>query len=101
MKHNRAIGFLVLFLIAGCAAIPKQLVDAMEVQKQEIDKVKDVYFANLKNQIDAIEKYQLAILDIYENQCISKYSNALDMVTKDGNTAVSYTHLTLPTKRIV
>ncbi len=59
---------LLAIFIYGCAAVPKQVVDAMEAQKNEIQRVKELYFSNMNNQLDAIEKYRLAILDIYEEQ---------------------------------
>lgn len=59
---------LISLLLIGCAAVPKQVVDAMEKQKEEIERVKKIYFENMNNQLDAIEKYRLAILDIYEEQ---------------------------------
>ncbi|MEQ8927064.1 MAG: hypothetical protein RLO81_14690 [Fulvivirga sp.] len=54
--------------IMSCASVPKQVVDAMQAQKDEIQRVKELYFVNMNNQLDAIEKYRLAILDIYEEQ---------------------------------
>lgn len=57
-----------LFLFTSCASVPKQLVDAMDKQEEEIARVKKIYFENMNNQLDAIEKYRLAILDIYEEQ---------------------------------
>lgn len=95
MKNYLSLFFAIgILLISGCAAIPKQVVDAMNVQKQEIERVKTIYFVNLNNQIDAIEKYRLAILDIYEEQYISQNSKSLDMVTKEGKTALEETEPT-------
>lgn len=69
MKSFKALTIIAITIIfTGCAAVPKQLVDAMEKQKQEIARVKLIYFENMNNQLDAIEKYRLAILDIYEEQ---------------------------------
>jgi hypothetical protein len=81
MKYFIAMCFLTLI---GCASVPKQVVDAMELQQKEIKRVKEIYFSNLNNQLDAVEKYRIAILDLYEKQYISQASKALDMV-KEGN----------------
>lgn len=92
MKNYKALIFaLVVLFFSGCVAIPKQVVDAVDYQKQEIERVKSIYFTNLNNQLDAIEKYRLTILDIYKEQYIFQNSNALDMVTKDGKTALEET----------
>lgn len=89
MKKIQLFGFyLGILIISGCAAVPKQVVDAMEIQQQEIERVKTLYFENLNDQLDAIEKYRLAILDIYEEQHINKYCKALGEVTRDGVTTI-------------
>lgn len=77
------IAIIVLFL-SGCAAVPKQLVDAMDKQKEEIARVKEIYFQNMNNQLDAIEKYRLAILSIYEDQYKNKIRKAPG-TKKDSN----------------
>ena len=53
--------------------MPKQVVDAMGKQREEIKNVKRIYFENMYNQLSAIEKYELEILDIYEEQ----YKNSI------------------------
>ena len=60
----------------SCASVPKQVVDAMQVQKTEIERIKEIYFENMNNQLSAIEKYQLAILNIYEAQYKAKIRKA-------------------------
>ncbi|NQY30509.1 MAG: hypothetical protein HRT69_13685 [Flavobacteriaceae bacterium] len=75
---------IVVLILSSCAAVPRQVVDAMEVQKKEIESIKNIYFENLNNQLDAIEKYRLAILTIYREQYILKHSKTLDMVTHNG-----------------
>lgn len=81
-----SILILVIF-ICGCAAVPKQVVDAMETQKVEIKRVKKIYFENMNNQLDAIEKYRLAILDIYEEQYKEQIRKAPGTeVDESGNT---------------
>ena len=60
--------FVVFIFISGCASVPKQVVDAMAYQKLEIESVKKLYFENMNNQLNSIEKYQLDILDIYKQQ---------------------------------
>ncbi len=57
--------------------MPKQIVDAMLMQQQELERGKAIYFENMNNQFDAKEKYRLAILDIYEEQHIVKYCKTL------------------------
>lgn len=95
MKHHQVLnGIIFGILIAGCASVPQQVVDAIEVQQIEIDRVKEIYFTNLNNQLDAIEKYQLAILDIYEEQFIKINSKALDEVTINGVTELKETNPT-------
>ena len=95
MKHikNCIIG-LGIVILSGCAAVPKQVVDAMDVQQKEIERVKEIYFNNLNNQLDAIEKYRIAIIDIYEEQYIAKYSQSLDEVTEGGKTELQETEPT-------
>ncbi|WP_035807245.1 hypothetical protein [Lunatimonas lonarensis] len=81
-----SILILVIF-IYGCAAVPKQVVDAMNAQKGEIERVKKIYFDNMNNQLDAIEKYRLAILDIYEEQYKEQIRKAPGTeVDENGNT---------------
>lgn len=78
---------ILVILICGCAAVPKQVVDAMETQKVEIKRVKKIYFENMNNQLDAIEKYRLAILDIYEEQYKEQIRKAPGTeVDESGNT---------------
>lgn len=93
-KHPTLLFYLGILFISGCAAVPRQVVDAMVLQQQELERVKTIYFVNMNNQLDAIEKYRLAILDIYEEQEIAKYCKSLDEETIDG-----VTHLieTIPT----
>lgn len=67
--------FLVIVL-TGCVAVPKQVIDAMEVQKVELENVRTIYFENMYNQLEAIEKYRIALLDIYEEQYRSQYMKA-------------------------
>lgn len=88
-NHQTFIVFLGIMFISGCAAVPKQVVDAMEIQQEEIERVKTLYFVNLNNQLDAIQKYQLAILDIYEEQHLAKNCKSLGEVTEDGVTIIS------------
>lgn len=85
---------LVMMLISGCASVPRQVVDAMTMQQQEIERVKKLYFNNLNNQLDAIEKYRIAIIDIYEEQYILQKSKALDMVTQGDKTELMETEAT-------
>ncbi|MBE9469241.1 MAG: hypothetical protein IMY72_13095 [Bacteroidetes bacterium] len=95
MKHFRNFIISVsVLIISGCASVPKQVVDAMDVQQEEIKRVKEIYFNNLNNQLDAIEKYRIAIIDIYEEQYISQYSKTLDMVTEGGKTELKETEPT-------
>jgi|GEM_PF-5614325 len=70
--RNFLLLFIALFL-SGCASVPKQVVDAMGKQREEIKNVKRIYFENMYNQLSAIEKYELEILDIYEEQ----YKNSI------------------------
>lgn len=95
MKHFKIfIISLGVLMISGCAAVPKQVVDAMDVQQKEIERVKEIYFNNLNNQLDAIEKYRIAIIDIYEEQYIAQYSKTFDMVTEGGETEMKETEPT-------
>ncbi len=64
--------------------MPKQIVDAMLMQQQELERVKAIYFVNMNNQLDAIEKYRLAILDNHEEQYTAKYCKTLGEKTEDG-----------------
>jgi PBP1b-binding outer membrane lipoprotein LpoB len=90
MKNCQTIIMILgIMFISGCAAVPKQLVDAVQIQQQEIERVKSLYFVNLNNQLDAIQKYQLAILDIYEEQHLAKNCKSLGEVTQDGVTILS------------
>lgn len=75
---------LFVLVLSGCAAVPKQVVDAMVKQDEEIRRVKKIYFENMNNQLDAIEKYRLAILDIYEEQYKNKIRKAPG-TKSDGN----------------
>uniref|UniRef100_UPI003216556C hypothetical protein n=1 Tax=uncultured Draconibacterium sp. TaxID=1573823 RepID=UPI003216556C len=79
---------LILLILTGCAAVPKQIVDAMQVQKEELQRVKTIYFNNMNNQLDAIEKYRLAILDIYEEQYRNDIRKAPG-TTKDSSGTIS------------
>ncbi|EON74832.1 hypothetical protein ADIS_4733 [Lunatimonas lonarensis] len=59
----------------------------MNAQKGEIERVKKIYFDNMNNQLDAIEKYRLAILDIYEEQYKEQIRKAPGTeVDENGNT---------------
>jgi hypothetical protein len=71
-------------LITSCTAVPKQVVDAVQLQQKEIERVKTIYFENMNNQLDAIEKYRYFILDNYENQFIAKYSHSAATEIKDS-----------------
>jgi hypothetical protein len=85
MKSIKVLTIVAIAIVlTGCAAVPKQLVDAMEMQKQEIARVKKIYFENMNNQLDAIEKYRLAILDIYEDQYEDRIRKAPGTM-KDSN----------------
>ena len=75
--------FLVV-VMTGCVAVPKQVIDAMEVQKVELENVRTVYFENMYNQLDAIEKYRMTLLDIYEEQYRSQYIKAPGTTTFNG-----------------
>lgn len=91
-KYQTLIVILGMLFISGCAAVPKQVVDAMELQQRELERVKSIYFVNMNNQLDAIEKYRLAILDMYEKQEIAKHSKSLDVETIDGVTNIIETN---------
>ncbi len=84
---------IIVLILTGCAAVPKQVVDAMEVQKDEIARVKKIYFENMNNQLDAIEKYQMAILDIYERQ-YKKQIRKAPGTTTDSNGKVVEAYVT-------
>ncbi len=85
MKNNQTlIVILGTLFISGCAAVPRQVVDALEMQQRELERVKAICFVNMNNQLDAIEKYRLAILDIYEEHQIAKHCKALNQVSIDG-----------------
>lgn len=73
-------------ILSGCVAIPKQVLDAMEVQKEELQNVRHVYFENMNNQLDAIEKYRLTLLDIYEEQYRNQYLKAPGTTSYNGQT---------------
>src|SRR5690554_879891 len=83
-KYQTLIVLLGIVFISGCAAVPRQVVDAMEIQQRELERVKSMYFVNMNSQLDAIEKYRLAILDLYEEHLIAKYCKSLDEETIDG-----------------
>jgi hypothetical protein len=53
----------------------------MKVQEQEIRNVKELYESNINNLVDAIEKYRLEIINIYEKSYLEKYSKAFDLET--------------------
>ena len=85
MKKNQTLILILgILFISGCAAVPRQVVDALELQQRELERVKTIYFVNMNNQLDAIEKYRLAILDIYEEQQIARQCKSLDEETIDG-----------------
>ena len=83
-KNKKYFIAMCILTIVGCASVPQQVVDAMDLQQKEIKRVKEIYFSNLNNQLDAVEKYRIAILDIYEKQYITQESKTLDMV-KEGD----------------
>lgn len=83
---NKITILLLTVLLAGCAAIPKQVVDAMAKQKEEIARVKQVCFDNMNSQLDAIEKYRLSILDIYEAQLKDRYRKSPGVNKKTDGT---------------
>tara|TARA_X000000950_G_C13770240_1_gene600680 strand:+ start:121 stop:726 length:606 start_codon:yes stop_codon:yes gene_type:complete len=95
MKYFRTfiIGLGIL-IFTSCSVMPKQVLDAMEMQQKEIERVKEIYFDNLNNQLMAIEKYRLAIIDIYEEQTIAQYSKALDMVKNENQEMLQETQPT-------
>lgn len=87
MKKNQTLILILgILFISGCAAVPRQVVDALELQQRELERVKTIYFVNMNNQLDAIEKYRLAILDIYEEQQIANQCKSLDGEIVDGVT---------------
>ena len=75
IKNKIFLG-IVTILITSCAAVPKQVVDAVQKQKTEIANIKLVYFKNLMNQLETIEKYEYMFIDLYEKQIIQKYTHA-------------------------
>ncbi len=97
--------FIFCFLIGGCAAVPTQLKDAMNVQRNEINNVKEMYITNVNNLLDSIEKYRFEVIDIYEQKLLAKYSKAFDVrnnaegtpepqeVSPTGDLDVDYIHL--------
>ena len=83
----RVITIFILLLFMGCAEVPVQLRDAMDIQKTEIERVKRLYMENVKNLLNSIEKYRIAILNIYEDQLRTEHSKAFDIESKpDGTT---------------
>lgn len=87
-NYQLFIALITVLLSTGCASVPTQVVEAIEVQQKEIENVKEIYFTNLHNQLDAIEKYRLTILDIYEKQFIAENSKALDQVNVNGEPVI-------------
>lgn len=83
MKNTIRI-FLLIFITTSCASIPTQVVDAVEIQKKEIERVKAIYFTNMNNQLDAIKKYRLAILDNSKKELLKKYSKAPNVKVVNG-----------------
>lgn len=75
IKNKIFLG-IVTILITSCASVPKQVVDAVQKQKTEIANIKLVYFKNLMNQLETIEKYEYMFIDLYEKQMIQKYTHA-------------------------
>ena len=71
--------FIFCFLIGGCATVPTQLKDAMNLQRNEINNVKEMYITNVKNLLDSIKKYRLEVIDMYEQTYLAKYSKAFDL----------------------
>lgn len=95
MKYFRTfITGLGILIFTSCSVMPKQVLDAMEMQQKEIERVKEIYFDNFNNQLMAIEKYRLAIIDIYEEQTIAQYSKALDMVKNENQEMLQETQPT-------
>ncbi len=95
MKYLRTfITGLGILIFTSCSVMPKQVLDAMEMQQKEIERVKEIYFDNFNNQLMAIEKYRLAIIDIYEEQTIAQYSKALDMVKNENQEMLQETQPT-------
>ena len=83
----RVITIFILLLFMGCAEVPVQLRDAMDIQKTEIERVKRLYMENVKNLLNSIDKYRIAILNIYEDQLRTEHSKAFDIESKpDGTT---------------
>ena len=84
MKNCKLL--MLVFVFLGCAAVPKQIVDAMKKQDEEIQRVKRIYFENMNNQLDALEKYRLGILEICEEQYKNKIRKAPGTkVDNEGN----------------
>jgi len=81
------LGFVITLFIS-CSSVPKQVVDAVQLQKTEIERVKKIYFDNINNQLDVIEKYRYAILNIYESQLIAKYSTTPTLIDENGKTKI-------------
>lgn len=88
MKKIQFILIILPLLLSGCASVPRQVVDAMELQKKEISNIKQTYFENLYNQLDAIEKYRLVILDLYEEQVFKELTHALENKEDENGDAV-------------
>lgn len=81
---KKSLLYIIFFcVLSNCIAVPKQLLDASEKQQKELEDIKKLYFTNMHNQLMSIEKYQLAILDIYENQYILEYSQSVS-IKNDG-----------------
>ena len=83
MKKTIQMLVFILF-VTSCASIPVQVVDAVAVQKKEIERVKALYFNNMNNQLDAIKKYRLAILDNSKKELLEKYSRAPNVKVVNG-----------------
>jgi hypothetical protein len=71
-------------LLESCASVPMQVVDAVQLQKKEISRIKAIYFVNMNSQLDAIEKYRYVILDNYEHEVIAKLSTSVSLEIKDN-----------------
>lgn len=80
MKINGKLGlFVASIALTSCVTtrMPQQLSSGITKQKEEISKIKELYFDNLNSQLDAIEAYQLLLIDTYEEKYRMRLSNSL------------------------
>jgi PBP1b-binding outer membrane lipoprotein LpoB len=97
-KYQTLIVYLGILFISGCAAVPRQVVDAMEMQQQELERIKAIYFVNMNNHVkerlDGIFKdSSIAVAESTSKEEMAELISEIKLGTATNNTIARFLEL--------